>query len=42
MKNGKMISPSSLVPGDKLRIITEQDPYEMTTDLEGYLIIVEQ
>jgi len=42
MKNGKMISPSSLVPGDKLRIITEQDPYGAPSEIEGYLIIVEQ
>ena len=42
MKNGKVISPSSLGKGDKLRIMTNQDPQTATTGIEGYLIIVEQ
>ena len=43
MKNGKLISPKSLVKGDKIHIMTDIEPQpEMNTDVEGYLIIVEE
>ncbi len=47
MKNGKLISPKSLVQGDRIRIMTDINPLgqgEAATalDVEGYLIIVEE
>ena len=42
MKNGKIISPSALTKGDKLRIMTDVNPQTTTTTVEGYVIIVEE
>ena len=47
MKNGQLVSPSSLVRGDKIRIMTDVDilgenQAEEIGAVEGYLIIVEE
>ncbi len=45
IKNGKLISPNSLVKGDRVRIMTDVNPLaekETDTGVEGYLIIVEE
>lgn len=45
MKNGKLISPNSLVKGDRIRIMTNINPLldrETEREVEGYLIIVEE
>ena len=47
MKNGKLISPSALVKGDRVRVMTNINPLAETDaqaeiDIEGYLIIVEE
>ena len=47
MKNGKLISPNSLVAGDRIRIMTSSNPLEeaeteTASQVDGYLIIVEE
>ncbi|HHX60514.1 MAG TPA: hypothetical protein GX707_07295 [Epulopiscium sp.] len=43
MKSGKIISPKSLVKGDRVRIMTDIDPLiDKEAGVEGYLIIVEE
>lgn len=47
MKNGKLISPNSLVKGDRIRIMTDINPLTESEggaqlNVEGYLIIVEE
>lgn len=46
MKNGKLISPNSLVAGDRIRVMTSSNPVaedqaETASQVDGYLIIVE-
>lgn len=43
IKNGKLVSPSSLVAGDHIRIMTDEDPFlDRDAGVEGYVIIVEE
>ncbi len=47
LKNGKLVSPKSLVAGDKIRIMTDTNPLSQgqadeALEVEGYLIIVEE